>query len=150
MAPAELRRLADIETLADLGVHLGDEDRCHRLMEAIVWPHGRVCPLCGCPRSTELAARDGRQPVYQCANLACRRQFTVTAHTPFHATKLPLKTWLTALWLILRSDRMISSSRMVEVLGISQPTARRMGYVLRAYLDELNQRGISAERRTAG
>lgn len=136
MTATELHRLAEIGTLAELNAHLGDEDRCRLLVEAIVWPRGRVCPRCGCSRSTELAPREGRQTVYQCADGNCRHQFTMTTHTPFHATKLPLRTWLTALWLILRSDRMISSTRLVEILRISQPTARRMGTVLRAYLDE--------------
>jgi hypothetical protein len=48
-----------------------------------------------------------------------------------YSTKLPLRTWLTGLWLILQSDKRISSVRLAEAIGVSQPTAWRMGHVLR-------------------
>lgn len=35
------------------------------------------------------------------------------------------------LWFILQSDKGISSIRLAEALGVSQPTAWRMGHVLR-------------------
>ena len=44
---------------------------------------------------------------------------------------MPLRTWLTAFWLILQSDKGISSVRLAEAIGVSQPTAWRMGHVLR-------------------
>ena len=47
----------------------------------------------------------------------------MTTRTPLHGTKLPLRTWLTATWLILQSDKGISSVRLAEALGVSQPTA---------------------------
>jgi hypothetical protein len=42
-----------------------------------------------------------------------------------------LSTWLKALWLILQSDKGLSSVRLAEALGVSQPTAWRMGHALR-------------------
>ena len=55
----------------------------------------------------------------------------MTTRTPLHGTKLPLRTWLTAAWLIVQSDKGISSVRLAEALGVSQPTAWRMGHALR-------------------
>lgn len=72
-----------------------------------------------------------RPGLYQCSNGVCRHQFTVTTRTPLHSTKLPLQTWLTGLWLILQSDKGISSIRLGEALGISQQAAWRMGHTLR-------------------
>jgi hypothetical protein len=34
-----------------------DEEGCRRLLEAMVWPNGRVCPACGYKRSIALAGR---------------------------------------------------------------------------------------------
>ena len=51
--------------------------------------------------------------------------------TPLHSTKLPLRVWLTGLWLILQSEKGISSVRLAEAVGVSQPTAWRMGHALR-------------------
>lgn len=52
-------------------------------------------------------------------------------HTPLHSTKLPLSVWLKGMWLILQSDKGLSSVRLAEALGVSQPTAWRMGHALR-------------------
>jgi hypothetical protein len=72
-----------------------------------------------------------RPGLYQCSSATCRYQFTVTTRTPLHATKLPLRTWLSGLWLMLQSDKGISSIRLAEALGVSQPTAWRIGHALR-------------------
>jgi transposase-like protein len=135
MADGERDILAEIATVADMVAAFEDEDRCRRLLEAMIWPRGRLCPACGCRHSTSLAGRDvgrrARPGLYQCSNGDCRFQFTVTTRTPLHSTKLPLRVWLTGLWLILQSDKGISSVRLAEALGVSQPTAWRMGHVLR-------------------
>jgi predicted DNA-binding transcriptional regulator YafY len=39
--------------------------------------------------------------------------------------------YLSGLWLSLQSDKGISSIRLAEALGVSQPTIRRMGHALR-------------------
>jgi transposase-like protein len=130
--------LAGITTVSDMVAAFEDENGCRRLLEALVWPRGRLCPACGYRRSTALAGRDlGRQArpgLYQCSNGVCRFQFTVTTRTPLHSTKLPLRVWLTGLWLILQSDKGISSVRLAEAIGVSQPTAWRMGHALRLLL----------------
>jgi hypothetical protein len=138
--------LAGIATVEDMIAAFQDEDRCRRLLEAMVWPRGRICPACGCKRSTALAGRDvgrrARPGLYQCSHGSCRFQCTVTTRTPLHATKLPLRVWLTGLWLILQSDKGISSVRLAEALGVSQPTAWRMGHALRLL--------VTRERQLAG
>ena len=110
----------------------------------------RVCPACGYKRSIALAGRDmgryrARPGLYQCSNGACRFQFTATTRTPLHATKLPLSTWLKALWLILQSDKGLSSIRLAEALGVSQPTAWRIGHALRLMLARENPLGGTVE-----
>ena len=101
--------LLGIRTVAEMVEAFRDEEECRRLLEVMVWPNGRACPACGYKRSIALAGRDmgqyrARPGLYQCSNGACRFQFTATTRTPLHATKLPLSTWLKALWLILMSD----------------------------------------------
>jgi transposase-like protein len=127
--------LAEIATVGDMVEAFSDEDRCRWFLEAMVWPRGRICPSCGFRESIALAGRDqgrkARPGVYQCSNRECRYQFTVTTRTPLHSTKLPLRVWLTGLWLILQSDKGISSVRLAEAVGVSQPTAWRMGHALR-------------------
>ena len=132
---SEIPGLAEIRTVTDMTKAFRDEEQCRRLLEAMVWPGGRICPGCGCRRSIALAGRElgrrARPGLYQCSNPVCRLQFTVTTRTPLHGTKLPLRTWLTGAWFILQSDKGISSIRLAEALGVSQPTAWRMGHALR-------------------
>jgi hypothetical protein len=139
MSVALREALSEIRTVEEMIAAFRDEGRCRRLLEALVWPNGRVCPACSDKRSIALAGRDmgkhrARPGLSQCSNGACRFQFTVATRTPLHATKLPLSIWLKALWLILQSDKGISSVRLAELLGISQPTAWRIGHALRLML----------------
>lgn len=141
--------LAGITTVGDMIAAFDDEDRCRRLLEAMVWPRGRICPACGYRQSTVLAGRDvgrrARPGLYQCSNGDCRFQFTATTRTPLHSTKLPLRVWLTGLWLILQSDKGISSVRLSEAIGVSQPTAWRMGHALRLLVTREQQLGGTVE-----
>ena len=57
-----LEELAGIRTVAEMIDAFRDEEHCRRLLEAMVWPGGRICPACGCRRSTAMAGReDGRR-----------------------------------------------------------------------------------------
>jgi transposase-like protein len=135
--------LTGITTVIEMVGAFQDEERCRRLLEQMVWPMGRICPRCGCKDSTALAGRDvgrrARPGLYQCSSRECRFQFTVTTRTPLHSTKLPLRVWLTGLWLILQSDKGISSVRLAEAVGVSQPTAWRMGHALRLLMSREHQ-----------
>lgn len=87
--------LSRVTTVQDMVKAFQDEDRCRRLLEAMVWPNGRCCPACGYRRSIVLMGRENgkraRRELYQCSSGDCRFQFTVTTRTPLHATKLPLR-----------------------------------------------------------
>jgi biotin operon repressor len=137
--------LSGIATMRDMTLAFRDESRCRQLLEALVWPNGRICPACGFRKSVALMGRDmgkcARPGLYQCSSGDCRHQFTVTTRTPLHSTKLPLRTWLTGLWLVLQSDKGISSVRLAEALGISQQAAWRMGHALRLMLTSHDQLG---------
>ncbi|RVP68306.1 IS1595 family transposase [Sinorhizobium medicae] len=136
MSETMLAALTNIRTAEDMIVAFRDQEQCRRLLEGMVWPAGRVCPACGYKRSIAIAGRDmgkrrARPGLYQCSSGDCRFQFTVTTHTPLHFTKLPLSVWLKGMWLMLQSDKGLSSVRLAEALGVSQPTAWRMGHALR-------------------
>ncbi|SCB29754.1 Transposase zinc-ribbon domain-containing protein [Rhizobium hainanense] len=128
--------LSNLRTAEDMIAAFRDEEHCCRLLEGMVWPNGRICPACGYKHSIAIAGRDvrkhrARPGLYQCSSSDCRFQFTVTTHTSLHATKLPLRTWLKAMWLLLQLDKGLSSIRLAETLGVSQPTAWRIGHALR-------------------
>ena len=56
--------LAGNATVGEMTVAFQDEDHCRQLLEALVWPRGRICPAYGYRCSTALAGRDiGRRRV---------------------------------------------------------------------------------------
>jgi transposase-like protein len=65
-----------------------DEDVCRSFFESVLWRNGCFCPHCQCARSYLLKGKSIRAGLYECAE--CKRQFTVTVHTPMHSTKLLL------------------------------------------------------------
>jgi len=52
-----------------------------------------------------------------------------------HSTKLPLWKWLQAMYYMISSSKGVSSVILGRWLGISQPTAWKMGHAIRAMMD---------------
>ena len=63
--------------------------------------------------------------------------------TSFH--QAAARHLLKAMWLILQSDKGLSSVRLAEALGISQPTAWRLGHALRLMMSPNDRLGGTVE-----
>jgi len=107
--------------------NFSDETVCRTFFESFIWPEGRRCSHCGHGKSYRI--KSVRPGMYECSR--CKRQFTVTTKTPMHSTKLPLWKWLQAMYYILNSSKGISSVILGRWLGVSQPTAWKMGHSIR-------------------
>jgi len=66
--------LSRVTTVSEMTLAFCDENHCRRLLEAMVWPRGRICPACGYKRSTSIPGRDwgktkrpGLVPVFKTA-----------------------------------------------------------------------------------
>ena len=64
-----------------------NEPAAYAYVEAIVWPHGRVCPHCGVIAHSYPTKSAG---VYRCAEAACRKDFTVTMRTVMERSHIAL------------------------------------------------------------
>lgn len=109
-----------------------DEETCRRYFELSIWAKGRSCPHCTAQKSWALSGSSVRAGLYECAE--CHRQFTVTTGTPLHATKLPLKTWLLAMYFMTNSSKGVSSVFLAKYLGVTQKTAWKVGHAVRALM----------------
>jgi len=116
----------DIEKLFKM---IPNETSCRTYFEQAIWPDGRFCPHCKCKRSYRIIGANTRVGLYECAG--CRRQFTVTANTPMHSTKLPLFKWLLAIYYIINSSKGISSVYLARLIDVHQSTAWKMGHAIR-------------------
>jgi hypothetical protein len=53
-----------------------------------------------------------------------------------HATKLDLRIWIAAIFLVLKSSKGISSVVMARILGVKQKTAWKLGHAIRELMDD--------------
>jgi transposase-like protein len=114
---------ADLESPA-----FSDDSAAREAREAVMWPHGPVCPRCGSlDRIT--AVKGGRAGLYRCG--ACKRQFTVTVGTIFERSKVPLHKWWLAVHLMAASKKGMSAHQMHRMLGVTYETAWFMEHRVR-------------------
>lgn len=116
-----------------LNAQFANETICRRFFEAARWPDGRICPHCGFNVSYKIRIKAAYADRYECKR--CKRHFTVTTKSALHSTKLPLRKWLQAMYLIVCSSKGISSVVLARLIGVTQPTAWRMGHAIRKMMD---------------
>jgi transposase-like protein len=97
----------------------GTEPLCHAALVRWRWPKGFQCPDCEC--RGHCIVKRGTRSLYQCN--ACRKQTSVKAGTIFACSKLPLRLWFKAMYLITQSKKGISSIELGRRLGVTQTTA---------------------------
>ena len=108
--------LKQFKTLADLMVKFGDNQVALDHFRSIRWRDGEFCPYCGNTKVYTLKANR-----FQCAE--CRNTFSILVGTVFENTKLPLKVWFGAMWLIANHPKGIASTTLAKDLGITQKSA---------------------------
>ena len=95
-----------------------DEKSCVKHLERLRWSKGVVCPLCG---STRKFHRITRGFLYKCSD--CEKSFSVRKSTIFEESRLPLRTWFAAFWLITSNRKGINSCQLAREVGVTQKTA---------------------------
>ena len=91
------------------------------------WPNGVECPGCS---SKDIQHRTNRKPQpFRCND--CRKDFSVKSDTIMHASKLPLKAWGMALYLLVTNLKGVSSMKLHRDLGITQKTAWHLAHRIR-------------------
>lgn len=119
----------------------GTEPACEQALQQARWPQGFVCPNCDGTRYSRFQHR-GR-PMWQCAN--CRKQCSLRSGTVFDNTKLPLTTWLLALYLLSQSKTNLAALELMRHLGVCYRTAWRLKHKLMQTMSERD-----ADRRLGG
>jgi transposase-like protein len=107
----------EFNSLLELMSALPDEQAAIEHFTAIRWKNGASCPLCG---STEVY-HFGDKRTHKCGD--CRKRFSIKVGTIFEGTKLPLRTWMLAIWLITSHKKGIASTQLAKDLDITQKSA---------------------------
>ncbi|WP_285711415.1 IS1595 family transposase [Erythrobacter oryzae] len=110
--------------------HFHDEEAAYAYVEARIWPNGPVCPHCGgVERIGKMQGKSTRVGAYKCYQ--CRKPFTVKIGTIFEDSKVPMRVWLQAMYLIAGSKKGISSNQLHRILGVTLKTAWFMSHRIR-------------------
>lgn len=110
----------------------GSECQCEQALETLRWPQGFVCP--GCAGTAHSRFMRQSATYWQCS--ACHRQTSLTSGTVMDNSKLPLRTWLLAMYLLGQSKTNLSALELMRHLGVSYPAAWRMKHKLMQAMTE--------------
>ena len=89
------------------------EDACRAYLRQVRWPEGFRCPRCGQDQAWPTSRN-----LWQCR--ACGHDVSVTAGTVFHRTRLPLRVWFQAIWLVTNQKSGVSALGLQRTLGLSR------------------------------
>ena len=107
-----------------------DEQTARDWFESVRWPNGRVCGKCGSVRTSE--ASHAKMP-YWCSD--CRSYFSVKTGTVMRSSKVSLRKWAIAIYIMTTSLKGISSMKLHREIGISQPSAWLLIHKIREAMD---------------
>jgi transposase-like protein len=119
-------------SLSELFEQYGTERQCEQALEQARWPEGFHCPHCGGTHHSHFYVEDTQY--WQCR--ACRHQTSLRSGTIFHSSKLALRTWFQALFLMSQSKNNIAALELKRQLGVGYPTAWRVKHKLMQVMAE--------------
>jgi transposase-like protein len=109
--------MTNFDSLFDLMKAFPDEQACIDHLKTIRWRNGAFCPYCEGKRIYTFSDNQ----TFKCAD--CRARFSIKVGTIFADTKLPLRKWFMAIWLITNHPKGIASTTLAKDLKITQKSA---------------------------
>jgi hypothetical protein len=106
-------------SLGEFMRRFGTEEACEREVEAQRWPDGFECPSCGSREFSNF--RRGRLLYYQCCS--CRHQASLIAGTAMASSKLGLRLWFEAAYVLSQAKNNVSALELMRHLGVCYQTA---------------------------
>ncbi len=115
----------DFNSLIELLAAIPDEQAAIDHFTAIRWRGGAFCPHCDSTRVYHFS--DNR--THKCAE--CRKRFSIKVGTIFEDTKILMRKWLSAIWLITSNKKGVASTTLARDISVTQKTAWFMLHRLR-------------------
>lgn len=110
----------------------GKEDSCREAVLKAKWPTGFQCSECGCKKHCQLTRGE-----YQCNR--CHHQTSLISGTIFQGTKLPLRKWFLAMYLLTQHKKGVSALQLSRDLGVNYKTAWSVKHKLMQTMMERQQ-----------
>jgi hypothetical protein len=126
--------------LIDVPKAFATDEQCLAYLEAMRWPNGVRCTVCGAKEVSRITrkskTKNVRAQVYQCLEKTCKSQFSATNGTIFHDSHLPLSKWFTAIALLVDAKKGMSALQLSRHLGCNYRTAWYLAHRIREAMDE--------------
>jgi transposase-like protein len=123
------KEISGFRSILELITYFDTEEKCADYLAYQRWGDNPVCPHCGHEKVYTLKGKNKR---YKCAS--CRKQFSVRVGTIFEDSKIELKKWFTAIWLVTSHKKGISSLQLHRDINVTQKSAwfmlQRIRYAL--------------------
>jgi transposase-like protein len=111
-----MKTIIEFKTLTEFTDYFCDEAACVAHFTESRFRNGEHCPHCHHDKIYKCA--NGKR--YQCAS--CKQNFTIRTKTVFGESKLPLRKWYMAIYLLATSGKGISSVPLAKQVGVTQKT----------------------------
>jgi transposase-like protein len=118
-------KIQQFETLLQMMKAIPNEQTAIEHFTAIRWRGGAYCPHCGSTRVYHFS--DKR--THKCGD--CRKRFSIKVGTIFEDSKIEMRSWMMAIWLITSHKKGVASTQLAKDIGVTQKTAWFMLHRLR-------------------
>ena len=105
------------KSVVDLLKKFPNEKSCRAYLETLRWGDTPCCPFCGSTNSYKFPSESR----YRCRD--CKQKYSATVGTIFENTKIPLRKWFVAIYLLSAHKKGISSLQLSRDLDVTQKTA---------------------------
>lgn len=122
--------LKKFSNLIELVTYFKNEQVCINYLAKIRWDRNPVCPYESCGHNKVFKYSNGK--TYKCS--CCQKQFSVRVGTIFEDSKVSLKKWFAAIYLVTSHKKGISSTQLAKDIGVTQKTAWFMLHRIRKAL----------------
>jgi transposase-like protein len=100
------------------------------------WPNGFRCPRCCHQHAYVISTR--KLPLYQCHS--CHHQTSLTAGTVMENSRTPMLKWLTAFFLISRTNSVVNAVQLQQRIHVTYKTSWTMLHVIRRAINEIDNK----------
>ena len=109
--------MREFKSLSELTSKIRSEQSAIDYFTSIRWRNGAFCPYCGSVKVYHF----GDKKTHKCGD--CLQRFSIKVGTVFEGSKIPLRKWLMAIWLLTSHKKGIASTQLAKDIGVTQKTA---------------------------
>jgi transposase-like protein len=125
-----MKNAFEFKTLTEFTDYYSSEEICREQFAKIRFANGEYCPHC--KHTTIYKFANGKR--YRCAK--CKEDFTIKTKSVFGESKISLRKWFMAIYLLTTSGKGISSVQLAKQIGVTQRTGWFIDHRIRSAMSQ--------------